>query len=94
MACGIAPDHRGPLTAVTLGLQTSRVRSEYNVFTTQEASERRDYRALGLGGPMVRVIPGGGLLLLQTEPHTALERINLQLRQLDEEMGFAGMGGT
>ncbi|GLC44135.1 hypothetical protein PLESTB_000925600 [Pleodorina starrii] len=47
-------------------------------------------RVGGSRGPVVRVLPGGGLLLLHTDPHAAMEQLNLQLRQLDEEMGLAG----
>ncbi|GLI58819.1 hypothetical protein VaNZ11_000582 [Volvox africanus] len=42
------------------------------------------------GGPVLRVIPGAGLLLLHADPHAVLQRINVQLRHLDnidEEMG-------
>ncbi|KAG2484230.1 hypothetical protein HYH03_016965 [Edaphochlamys debaryana] len=41
-------------------------------------------------GPVIRILPGGaGFLMLNADPHTALQRINAQLRQLDEEMGAA-----
>ncbi|KAG2445776.1 hypothetical protein HXX76_000380 [Chlamydomonas incerta] len=47
---------------------------------------------LGSSGAFVRLIPGGGgLLLLHTDPRAAIERINMQLRALDEEVGMAGV---
>lgn len=46
--------------------------------------------ALG-GGSLIRVLPGGGgMVVLTVDPNDELARINMRLRQLDEELGYSG----
>lgn len=45
--------------------------------------------ALG-GGSLIRVLPGGGgMVVLTVDPNDELARINMRLRQLDEELGYS-----
>ncbi|GIL47278.1 hypothetical protein Vafri_4146, partial [Volvox africanus] len=75
-------------TCLRLRLQAQHV---HQALELDDLGRRGASRNLGTpGGPVLRVIPGAGLLLLHADPHAVLQRINLQLRHLDnidEEMG-------
>ncbi|PNH04906.1 E3 ubiquitin-protein ligase [Tetrabaena socialis] len=44
---------------------------------------------LGRGAPVIRMLPGGGLVLLHGDPHAAMSQIDARLRHLDEEVNIS-----